>query len=213
MPGGKGEGSQRHLVGRARMADQAPDHRQPGSGGPAQGGIRVRPPDCARGARRLLPGAARGARGPCGGRRACARRTTAARSRGARRGRGSPSLRPHPSGLRRRVGRGGRAGGNRAGRRASPSRGRRLSPGRARPARAAAAGRRLRIAGRRARPRRRSWPRAGAPRPRGGRGPDWCRSRCVTSRSPWASSGEGEPRPSGRCRGSCRFCPTRPRSR
>ena len=44
LPGGEGARSQRHRLGRARVA-AAPDHRQPRAGRPAQGGLGLRPAD------------------------------------------------------------------------------------------------------------------------------------------------------------------------
>ena len=101
----------------------AAHHRQPRTGGAAQGGVGLRPPDRARGARRLAPGAARA--------RSTAMRRSASSAldgrlrpvpRRARRGGGRAPGRPDAPRLRGRVRRRGGARRHRAGRRCAISR-------------------------------------------------------------------------------------------
>ena len=79
LPGGEGAGAKRDRERRARVAAPA-DHGQPRSGGSPQGGLRLRPPDRARGARGLAPGSRRAACRARGRRRARSRRAAAAGS-------------------------------------------------------------------------------------------------------------------------------------
>ncbi len=99
--------SQRHRLGRARVPARA-GHRQPRTRRAAEGRLRLRPADRARGARRLAADPADGAEPARGGRRARARRAAAPRRRRARgrRGRAPPRDRAarsaRPSRRRRR---------------------------------------------------------------------------------------------------------------
>ena len=115
----------------------AAHHRQPRTGGSAQGRVGLRPPDRPGAPRRVRSVAARLAARPRGVRRARARRAAAAGCRRPRRRRRRASRRDPSARLRRRVGRRGRARRDRAGRCLPPRRGRRVSARRTRPARGA----------------------------------------------------------------------------
>jgi len=100
VPGGEGARALGHLVGGARVADEAAHHGQPRAGGAAQGRVGLRPADRTRRARSLPPVAAGGARGARRRRRARARRAVAAGAGRACRRRGSEALRAHAPRLR-----------------------------------------------------------------------------------------------------------------
>ena len=96
MPGGEAPRAERRRLGVTRVAAEPADHRQPRPRRAAEGGIGVRPPDLARGARRDAPAPSGAPRGARGGRRARAGRPGPPGAGHACRRRGSAPRGPRP---------------------------------------------------------------------------------------------------------------------